>query len=163
MRQLKIWVLQDFPAGPVVKTPCFQCKGTGSITGWGTKIPQATCHSPKMNLSPSSNIYCSWTKNLTFLSFRFLICKMSLKVGAASRVGIRKKKKKELVQGFSETVNIYCLAWCQGFPGGPDGKESACSERDLVSIPWSGRSPGEGNGYLLKYSCLENSMDRGAW
>ena len=47
-----------------------------------------------------------------------------------------------------------------GFPGGSDGKESACSAGDLGSIPESGRSPGEGNGYPLQYSCLENSMDR---
>ena len=44
-----------------------------------------------------------------------------------------------------------------------DGKESACNARDLGSIPGSGRSPGKGNGYLLKYSYVENSMDRGAW
>ena len=50
-----------------------------------------------------------------------------------------------------------------GFPGGPDDKESACSAGDLGSIPGLGRSPGEGNGYPLHDSCLENSMDRGAW
>ena len=49
------------------------------------------------------------------------------------------------------------------FPGGSDGKESACNAGDLGSISGSGRSPGEGNGYPLHYSCLENSMDRGAW
>ena len=42
-------------------------------------------------------------------------------------------------------------------------KESACNAGDLGSIPGSGRSPGEGNGYPLKCSCLENCMDRGAW
>ena len=46
---------------------------------------------------------------------------------------------------------------------GSDGKASACNVGDLDSIPRSGRSPGEGNGYSLQYSCLENSMDRGAW
>ena len=50
-----------------------------------------------------------------------------------------------------------------GFPGGSDGKESACNAGDQGSIPGSGRSPGEGNGNALQYSCLENSMDRGAW
>ena len=50
-----------------------------------------------------------------------------------------------------------------GFPGGSDGKESACNRGDLGLIPGSGRSPGKGNGYPLQYSCLENSMDRGAW
>ena len=49
-----------------------------------------------------------------------------------------------------------------GFPGGSKGKESACNEGDLGSVPGLGRSPGEGNDYLLQYSCLENPMDRGA-
>ena len=47
--------------------------------------------------------------------------------------------------------------------GGSDGKESACNAGDPGSIPGLGRSPGEGNGYPLQYSCLENSKDRGAW
>ena len=47
----------------------------------------------------------------------------------------------------------------QGFPGGSVGKESACNERDLALIPVLGRSPGEGKGYPLQYSCLENSRD----
>ena len=51
----------------------------------------------------------------------------------------------------------------KGFPGGLDDKESACNAGDPGSISGSGRSSGEGNGYLLQYSCLENSMDRGAW
>ena len=46
---------------------------------------------------------------------------------------------------------------------GSDGKESACSAGDGGSIPGWGRSPGEGNGNPLQYSCLENPMDRGAW
>ena len=50
-----------------------------------------------------------------------------------------------------------------GFPGGTDGTESACDVGDLGLIAGWGRSPGEGNGYPLQYSCLENSMDRGAW
>ena len=46
---------------------------------------------------------------------------------------------------------------------GSDGRESACNEGDLSSIPESGRSPGGGNGNPLQYPCLENPMDRGAW
>ena len=46
-----------------------------------------------------------------------------------------------------------------GFPGGSSGKETACNAGDLGSIPGLGRSPGEGNGYPLQYSGLENSMD----
>ena len=48
------------------------------------------------------------------------------------------------------------------FPG-LSGKESACNKGDLGSIPGLGRTPGEGTGNPLQYSCLENSMDRGAW
>ena len=50
-----------------------------------------------------------------------------------------------------------------GFPGGSDGKASTCNAGDLGSIPGLGRSPGEGNGYPLQYSCLENFMDWRAW
>ena len=49
-----------------------------------------------------------------------------------------------------------------GFPGVSDVKVSA-SSADPGSFPGSGRSPGEGNGYLLQYSTLENSMDTGTW
>ena len=53
----------------------------------------------------------------------------------------------------------------RGFPGGSDGKASACNAGDPGLIPGSGRSPGEGNGNgnTLLHSCLENSTDRGGW
>ena len=50
-----------------------------------------------------------------------------------------------------------CLRIKMGFYGGSDGIESACNSEDIGSIPGLGRSPGEGNGYPLQYSCLENS------
>ena len=50
-----------------------------------------------------------------------------------------------------------------GFSGGSDGKESAFDAEDLGLIPGLGRSPGEGNGTPLQYSCLKNPMDGGAW
>ena len=49
------------------------------------------------------------------------------------------------------------------FPGSSDSKASAYNAEDPALIPGSGRSPGEGNGHPLQYSCLENSMDWGAW
>ena len=52
---------------------------------------------------------------------------------------------------------------CRGLPCGLDGKKSACNSGDRGSIPGSGRSPVEGNGNPLQYSCLENFMDRRAW
>ena len=57
--------------------------------------------------------------------------------------------------------HYYAVTCCWGFPGGSDGKESACSAGDSGSISELGRSPGEGNGYPLQYSW--NSTDRGAW
>ena len=54
------------------------------------------------------------------------------------------------------------LLMALGIPDDSDGKQSACSIGDPGSIPGSGISPGEGNGTPLQYSCLENSMDRGA-
>ena len=56
----------------------------------------------------------------------------------------------------SHVVQYYCRC-------GLDSQESACNAGDQGLIPGAGRSPGEGNGSPLQYSCLENSMDRGAW
>ena len=50
-----------------------------------------------------------------------------------------------------------------GLPYSSDGKESVCKAGDLGLIPGSAKSPGQGNGNPLQYSCLENPMDRGAW
>ena len=66
------------------------------------------------------------------------------------------------MQSWKDAINIQIYIFL-GFPGGSDGKESACNARDPDSIPGSGRSPGEGKGHPVQYSCLENSMDRGAW
>ena len=62
-----------------------------------------------------------------------------------------------------EILLIWEHSLMMGFPGGSDGKESACNAGDPGWISGSGSSPGEGNGYPPQYSCLENSMDRGAW
>ena len=56
-----------------------------------------------------------------------------------------------------------CKALILGFLSGSDNKKSACSTGDLGLIPGSGGSPRERNGYSLQYSCLKNSMGRGAW
>ena len=53
--------------------------------------------------------------------------------------------------------------WDQIFPGGSDDKAPTCNVGDLGLIPGLGRSPGEGNGNPLQYSCLEDPMDREAW
>ena len=58
---------------------------------------------------------------------------------------------------------LFPLKSQKGFPGGSEVKASACNAEDLGLIPESERSPGEGNGKPLQYSCLENPMDGGAW
>ena len=60
-------------------------------------------------------------------------------------------------------INYLNLRLQQFFPGSSDGKVSACNEGDPGSIPGLGRSPGEGKGNPLQYSCLENPMDGGVW
>ena len=60
-------------------------------------------------------------------------------------------------------IYTHTYTYTYGFPGGSDSNESACNARDPVLIPGSGRSPGEGNSKPFQYSCLENSMERGAW
>ena len=59
---------------------------------------------------------------------------------------------------FNKYLNVSSIVLL-GFPGGPDGKECVCNWENPGSIPWLGRSPGEGKGYTLNYSGLENSMD----
>ena len=61
-------------------------------------------------------------------------------------------------RAFKEIINV---KW--GFAGGSGGKESACNAGDPGSNPGSGRSPGEGNGNPLQYSCSENPMVKGVW
>ena len=80
----------------------------------------------------------------TLLIERIWVFKMSFKVGAIH-------------------TWLICMWFGHHFPGGSDGKASAYNAGDPDSIPGSGRSPGEGNGNPLQYSCLENPMDRGAW
>ena len=64
---------------------------------------------------------------------------------------------------FTRTLEYNCMSLYFSFPGGSDGKESACNAGDLGSIPGLERSPAEGNGNPLQYSCLESSMDTRAW
>ena len=79
-------------------------------------------------------------------------------------------KKKRLASWFGQRAASFLLLiisyWAltlRCFPGSSASKESACHSGDPGSIPGSGRSPGEGNGLPLQYSCLENTMDRGTW
>ena len=80
------------------------------------------------------------------------------------------KQWNDIVKVLKENINYHPrilhsakTALQKGFPGGSGGKESACNAGDQDLIPGWGRSHREGNGYPLQYSCLEDSMDKGAW
>ena len=74
-----------------------------------------------------------------------------------SRSSLRSESEAEVVPASP------CLGFLTLFPGGSEGKASAYNVGGPGLIPGMGRSPGEGNGTPLQYSCLENPMDRGAW
>ena len=81
---------------------------------------------------------------------------------------IRDGQEEEIIMEHEKTfvgndMFITLTVLTMGFPGGSEGKASACNGGDLGSIPGSGRSPGEGNGNPLQYFCLENPMDRETW
>ena len=82
-------------------------------------------------------------------------CHCLLLVGQAIHIYI--ERQTDIHSSFQGTMV------CFSFPGGLNSKEYACNAKAPSSIPGLGRSPGERNGYPLQYSCLENSMDRGAW
>ena len=67
-------------------------------------------------------------------------------------------KTDQLLEVYRRSLNLDSHTENQGFPGGSEVKASACNAGDLGSIPGLGRSPGEGNGNPLQYSCLENSV-----
>ena len=82
---------------------------------------------------------------------------------AAHGVAMSQARRHTSLTWLTESSRKYIPPPDVGFPAGSGSKVSACSEGDLGSIPGLGRSPGEGNGNPLQYSCLENPMDRGAW
>ena len=99
---------------------------------------------------------------LSFLFFlatpcKFVVFEPKSPVSVVCGYHIRLICEMSLILNQAETV------FSLGFSGGSHSKESSCNAGDLGLIPESGRSPGEGNGYLLQYSYLGNPMDRGAW
>ena len=86
-----------------------------------------------------------------------------IKHEASKKQGHIVRRQELLCLNLGKNRYVYVCICIWGFPGGSDSKESAWSEGDSGSVPESGRSPGEGNGYPLQYPCLEHPMDRGAW
>ena len=86
---------------------------------------------------------------------------ISLQSNGLSRVFSNTIVQKQ--QFFGAQLSLYSNSHIHGFLDGSEVKASACNVGDRGSIPGSGRSPGEGNGNPLQFSCLENPMDGGAW
>ena len=84
---------------------------------------------------------------------------------AVVKIFLASEQKKPLrVQLWAKMCQQYTDTYQRvGFPGGSEDKASTCNAGDPGLIPGLGRSPGEGNGNPLQYSCLENPVDRGAW
>ena len=104
---------------------------------------------------PGSSVHGIFPGNNTGVGCHFLLQEIFLTQGLNPSL---------CVSCIGRQIHYHCATWealclIQRF----DGKESACNAGDLGSIPGSGRSPGKGNGNPLQYSCLENSIDRGAW
>ena len=118
------------------------------------------CHSSKASVLQHSaffmvqlsHMYMTPGKTITLTRWNFVGKVKSLFFNMLSR----------FVIGFLPRSR-HLLISCLQFLGGSDSKASACNSRDLGLIPGSGRSPGEGNGNPLQYSCLENSMNGGTW
>ena len=105
----------------------------------------------------------SWSQIIFLRNWKYLhliLERLRNEGGEIETMGNRSREKK-VWNGQSVTEKSNCED--SGFHGGWVGKESTCNARDVSSIPGLGRSPGEGNDYPHPCSCLENSMDRGAW
>ena len=123
---------------------------------------------PSQNRTPNPSVQCPLSapcpqKNFSLLGFP----RVSKSIFNQRSQKMQKKRKTVkqdkiiTVQPLNTVKDIQFLL--RGFPGGSEVKASACNAGDLGSIPGLGRSPGEGNGSPLQYSCLENPMDGGAW
>ena len=106
--------------------------------------------------------YCGITVNLEYKWYWSYVWKCPFFI-LLEHLGV---KSQDIHCSFSFFFKFIFKNWSEvilgGFPGGSDSKESSCNEGDPSSIPGLERSPAEGHGNPLQYSCLENPMDRGA-
>ena len=117
-----------------------------------------------MGYSPLGRKESDITKRLNSNSKSFLPqSSPQIWLNTGPNLTVRDQKLCPQLPGKPDTCKGWAAAEMGGFPGGSEVKASACNAGDLGSIPGLGRSPGEGNGTPLQYSCLENPMDEGAW
>ena len=114
------------------------------------------------NLQRHTFLHCNLKQNhsqhiILSITIQYISKRQSLK---SSNTVIPLKYNNYHLTIAKSTVHVQTLTVVSG---SSHGREFACNTRDLGSVPGLGRSPGEGNGKPLQYSCLENSMERGAW
>ena len=136
----KMLILKKFP--PTIQSFSIYCELAGEFP-----ILALLEHSVGGKLVKPSLVMCL----LPFLHLVFISFHISCPEQMQKRAG-----------GPEDNLLINTLNCNQSFPGGSGGKEPACNAGDLGSIPGSGGSPGEGHLNSLQYSCLQNSIDRGA-
>ena len=144
------------------------------LVGLAIKNPPANTGNPTYVCSIPGLVRSSGGGNGNLLQYSCLENSMDRRAWRATVYGVIKRQTwlSNWVQHFHgswpkchiEKSTITNIPWAlTGFPGGSISKKSAFSAGDPGSTTGSGRSPGERNGYPLQYSCLENSMERGAW
>ena len=101
-------------------------------------------------------------ETVTYLSYSYVLIITNSCIDIEALKRSLDKNQLQNLWGSLQSENVSFLLQNWGFPGGSDGKESACNAGDQGLVPKSGRSPGEGNGCPLQYSCLESSKDRRA-
>ena len=144
--------------------PSFHCLMSGSI--WENSL-QIRCFFLKCSLK-CSLVFHTHRKPplfrlLSFSSFIFItVLKDDLLSTSQTELEMWEVLSLQKLSRWRTDIRHSYPEWL-GFPGGSEGEESACNAGDPGSIPGSGRSPEEGNGNSFQYSCLENTMDRGAW
>ena len=154
---------RDFPRGPVVKNPPYSAGDVGLIPGWGTKIPcaagqlESLCTAMKDPTGQScTQVSKYFLKNYTYL--KKPLCSLRKQRSICFFI----KKHKQDLNKQRPVIILRGSILKLFFPGGSD-RRSAHKAGDPGSIPWLERSPEKGSSNPLQYSCLENSMGRGAW
>ena len=141
------------PCGSAGKESACNVGDLGSIPGLGRSPGEGKCY-PLQYFGLQNSIICGWRTGLLVFSLAAQPLEaivVPYQVTLSCLISLKPARERLPTPVFL------------GFPGGSDGKESACNVGNPGSVPGLGRFPGEGNGYPLRYSCLENPKVREAW
>ena len=126
-------------------------------------IPWTAAYQAPPPLSKSQQMLAIWSPVPLSFYFYLFLTNWSSRNRSKPKQLWRSVARKQRGERDLISLHLGSLLIDLGFPGGSEVKAPASNAGDPGSIPWSGRSPGEGNGNPLQYSCLENPMDGEAW